>query len=275
MDNPVRACVIGHPLSHSLSPVIHNYWFKYNGIIGDYVARPIDPEKFAVTITSLADTYQGFNVTIPYKQTIIPFCATIDAAAKSIGAVNTVIIDATGQLLGRNTDAYGFAENLQQSRPDFDWTAGPALVLGAGGAARAVIHALKDRGVPDIVITNRSADKAALLADQFNVRTLPWQDRISCLPSLNLLVNTTALGMNGQPTLDLALDTLSPNATVYDIVYAPLMTDLLQAALARGNPIVTGLGMLLHQAVPAFEAWTGIRPTVDATLERLLLEKTL
>ncbi len=269
----IKACVIGYPLGYSRSPAIHRYWFSRYGIEGTYDAVPVAPESLKENILRLAEQgYAGFNATIPFKETIVPFCHTIDDAARAIGAVNTVVIDKSGKLQGRNTDATGFALNLQQKYPGYEWQAGTAFVLGAGGAARAILHALKEKKVPRILIANRTEEKAQQLAQHFEVEVVPWKDRESVLKGIHLLVNTTALGMTGKPPLDLSLVHLNKSATVYDIVYAPLMTPLLQNALAQGNPVVTGIGMLLHQAAPAFEAWTGVRPEVDSTLERIVLE---
>jgi shikimate dehydrogenase len=270
----IKACVIGYPLGYSLSPVIHNGWFEKYGIPGKYESIPILPNDLKTGVEKLkAEGYSGFNVTIPHKQAIMSLCDSVDEAAKMIRAVNMVIVHKDGRLEGRNTDAYGFAHNLQQKLPGFDWKKGPALVLGAGGAARAVVHALKVRGVPDTAIANRSEDKAMELAKGHKARVVSWEKRGEALENIDILVNATALGMTGKPPLDLPLGLLPERAAVYDIVYAPLMTPLLQDAQKRGNRIVTGIGMLLHQAVPAFEAWTGTRPEVDAALERKIMEK--
>ncbi len=267
----IRACTIGYPLGHSLSRVIHTHWFAQYGIDGAYESHPIEPGSFEHEAARLAASYNGFSVTLPYKEKIIPFCMTLDSVAASIGAVNMVAVGRDGAMRGHNTDAYGFAENLRRNAPDLALRDSPALVLGAGGASRAVLHALKTGGVPDLVIANRSRDRADALAAHFGCRAVDWHDAVAAMRETRLLVNTTSLGMQGQPPLDLSLDALPPSATVCDIVYKPLMTPLLCAARDRGLATVTGIGMLLHQAVPAFEAWTGIRPAVDAALETLVL----
>lgn len=200
--------------------------------------------------------------------------AEVDAVARRIGAVNTVVIRADGSLAGSNTDAFGFIESLKaDAPPGWDAAAGPAVMLGAGGAARAVLVALLDAGVPEIRIVNRSRERAEALAAEFGPRLLPvgWGDRAAALGGAGLLVNTTSLGMAGQPPLDLALDDLPATALVNDIVYAPLVTDLLARAAARGNPVVDGLGMLLHQGRPGFEAWFGVAPAVTAELRAAVL----
>lgn len=270
----IRACVIGHPLGYSLSPTIHNYWFERLGIAGSYTAMPIAPDDLESGIAALkAQGFAGFNVTIPHKQAIMRLCASRDDAASAIGAVNTVVIEADGSLHGRNTDAIGFTRNIEESHPDFDWSARPALVLGAGGAARAIIHALRQKGVQEIRIANRTPESAQALADDFGAGTVPWEDRDTALAGIGMLINTTALGMTGKPALAFDLSRLPTDALVSDIVYAPLWTPLLAAAQARGNAVSTGIGMLLHQAAPAFQAWTGVAPTVDEALRRLVLDQ--
>ncbi len=272
----IKACVIGYPLGYSRSPAIHRHWFRRYGVDGTYDALPVPPDSLRDEIFRLAQQgYAGFNVTIPFKEDVFSLCHTVDDAAKAIGAVNTVVIDRKGQLHGHNTDAYGFAQNLQQTIPNFSWVKDTVLVLGAGGAARAVLQAMKEKRVPNVLVANRTEDKAQQLAQHFGARAVPWDKCSQTMQDVSLLVNTTALGMVGKPPLVLSLDRLAENAVVYDIVYAPLVTPLLHNAVARGNRIVTGIGMLLHQAVPAFEAWTGIRPAVDADLERRVLETAL
>lgn len=267
----MKAGVIGHPISHSKSPLIHGHWLAQHKIEGTYDAIDIAPENLARDVRRLIDDgYAGFNVTVPHKVAIMDLCDRLDETARIIGAVNTVVIR-QGKLTGKNTDAYGFIENLKVTLPDHAF-AKPARVLGAGGAARAIIYALLLEGVPHVYLSNRSADKAEALRDlnPERITIVPWEAR-SDFSDEGLLVNTTSLGMKNQPALDMDLTTLPVDAAVYDIVYAPLMTDLLKAAQARGNPIVTGIGMLLHQARPAFQAWTGVMPDVDAILESRVL----
>jgi shikimate dehydrogenase len=273
MNKSIKICVIGYPLGHTLSPVIHNHWFEKLHIDGRYEARPVDPADFEKTAANLANDYNGFNVTLPYKEQILPFCTTLDEAAQKIGAVNTVVIDRDGNMQGRNTDAYGFAQNIKQNAPAFDWKRGSALVLGAGGAARAILHALQTNGVPEILIANRTKEKADMLAARFGARVVAWNDVAAPMKDANVLVNATSLGMRGQPALGVNIDSLPAHACVCDIVYAPLKTRLLKDAKARGLTAVTGIGMLLHLAALAFEAWTGMRPAIDAALETLVLEK--
>ena len=213
----------------------------------------------------------GINVTLPHKQKITEICTTLNDEAKKIGAVNTVIFHAGGEIEGRNTDAYGFMQNAKEAYPDFDFKKSPALVLGAGGAARAVLYALKREGVPEIRISNRTVDNAEALAEEFGARVFDWEEKERALKDSALVVNTTSLGMIGKPALTIDLVTLSNDAMVYDIVYAPLMTDLLKAAQGKGCKIVTGIGMLLHQARPAFEAFFGTKAEVtDELRERIL-----
>lgn len=277
MSNPIKAGVIGHPIAHSKSPLIHGTWIKAYGLDGNYTAIDIPPDNLEHKINALREAgFAGFNVTVPHKLALLSLCDTVDVLARQIGAVNTVTLK-NGKFFGTNTDVFGFLENIRAHAPAFDFTAGPALVLGAGGAARAVVHALLSCGTPHIFLCNRSADKAQSLRDTAvspeRITMLPWSERDSShiLKRLHLLVNTTALGMTGKEALNLNLTALPQACLVHDIVYAPLNTDLLQAAMARGNPIVTGIGMLLHQARPAFQEWFGIMPRITPELETLVL----
>ncbi len=270
----IKAAVIGHPVSHSKSPLIHNYWLKKYGIKGHYEAIDVPPEKLTETLLRLArENYTGFNITLPHKEAVMHRCDGVDALAKSIGAVNLVTIE-NGRLMGTNSDAFGFAGAVRQEHPDFDFTRGSVLVLGAGGATRAVLHALIDAGAPDIRLCNRTKDKALSVgegcADPARVKVIAWEDRERDLETINMLVNTTSLGMAGQPPLPMDIGALNKNALVADIVYKPLKTDLLNRAEKRGNKICGGIGMLLHQARPAFQAWFGIMPEIDETLKELV-----
>lgn len=270
-----KACVIGHPIAHSKSPLIHGYWLEKYGIEGRYDRKDIAPEDLREGIEALkSDGYAGFNVTVPHKETIMALCDHVDETAKIIGAVNTVVIDPGGNLNGTNTDWIGFWNALKHTLPDFDAKAGPAMVLGAGGAARAIIYALTQAGVPEIVLCNRTKEKAENLKRDFlhvgSIRVMDWDER-SALEGFNLLVNTTTLGMAGQHNLDIMLDRLPQSALVSDIVYTPLMTVLLHDAQSRGNKIVTGIGMLLHQAAPGFEAWFRVKPDVTEDLVKMVL----
>lgn len=269
----IKAGVIGYPISHSKSPLIHNHWLDRYGIAGDYSAIEVAPENLESDIARLAGAgFAGFNVTIPHKQAVMPLCATLDPTARAIGAVNTIVIR-DGALHGMNTDAFGFLENLQKSSFGADFIHRPAVVLGAGGAARAVVHALLNAGAGRILLTNRTMGKigdiVAMAPDV--IEPVAWDDKNAALTGAGLLVNTTSLGMTGQPELEIDLSLLPQDAVVCDIVYAPLMTAFLQQAETRGNQIVTGIGMLLHQARPAFEQWFGILPEIDEDLERRVL----
>ncbi|MGZ9108254.1 MAG: shikimate dehydrogenase [Micavibrio sp.] len=268
-----KAALIGFPVEHSLSPLIHGEWLSRYKIDGQYKAIAVMPENLQQWVATLASTgYAGFNVTLPHKSAVMEFCDTLDPLAEAIGAVNMVSVDASGKLHGTNTDVFGFLENLRDQKPSWNPVAGPVLVLGAGGAARAVIYALLEIGVGQITLCNRNRDRAFALAQdplsQGKVNIIDWADREKALHAATLLVNTTSLGMAGQPPLEIDLAPVHEGCLVYDIVYRPLMTPLLQAAQARGLPIVTGLGMLLHQARPAFEKWFGVLPEIDAALVR-------
>ncbi len=264
------AGVMGWPVSHSRSPRLHGYWLEQSGIDGAYLPLAVPPERIAEAIRALpALGFRGANVTVPHKEAALRAVDRVDPVARRIGAVNTIVVGEDGSLEGRNTDAYGFLANLRDGAPEWRPEAGPALVLGAGGAARAVVAALVDAGVPEIRLFNRTAAKAEALAADIGgpIRIVDTSD----VAGTALLVNTTSLGMAGQPPLDLDLTGLPPAAIVTDIVYTPLITPLLALAQARGNPIVDGLGMLLHQAVPGFEAWFGHRPVVTPALRTFVL----
>jgi shikimate dehydrogenase len=263
------AGVMGWPVAHSRSPLIHNHWIAQYGLSGAYVLLPVEPAKLQTAIRALAALgFAGCNLTIPHKVDVMQWLDVIESSAKRIGAVNTVVVEADGALTGRNTDAFGFIESLHQEHPDWRGDAGPACVIGAGGAARAVLCALLDDGVPQVRLCNRSSGKAHELAQEFGPRVLSveWQERHEALRGINLLVNTTNQGMHGQEALDLQLEALPCAAVVSDIIYVPLQTPLLAAASARGNRTSHGLGMLLHQARPAFEAWFGVHPQVTPDL---------
>lgn len=267
------AGVLGWPVEHSLSPRLHGHWLDRYGIDGAYLPLPVKPEDFSTAVKGLiAAGFRGFNVTVPHKEAAYAACDELDEAARRIGAVNTIVVK-DGRLIGSNTDAYGFAENLRAGSPTWRPAAGPALVLGAGGAARAVIVALLDLGVPEVRLCNRTKARAEALADSFagSIRVVDWEDRDIACAELGLLVNTTSLGLAGHDPLELNLQALPPDTLVTDIVYNPLETPLLAQARARGNPLVDGLGMLLHQAKPGFEAWFGVTPTVDDKLRAFVL----
>jgi len=273
MSKAIKAGVIGHPIAHSKSPIIHEYWMVQHGIEGSYERIDIAPDELQSRVRDLvAQGYDGFNVTLPHKQSIMALCDEVDATAQAIGAVNTVRIEG-GKLYGKNTDAFGFIENIKQSHPEYDLADKNALIIGAGGAARAVVYGLLQAGVRMITITNRTREKAEDLCafDTDKIRTVAWEERDDNLQDIDMVINTSALGMAGKPSLEFDLSNLKRQALVCDIVYTPLMTDLLKAAEAQGHKIVTGVGMLIHQARPAFEAWSGVRPEADDEIERLLL----
>ena len=269
-SSPRAACLIGWPAAHSRSPIIHNYWLKQLGIAGGYSIEAVPPEGFAEFVTQLAARgYAGANVTIPHKEHALRLSAP-DDRAKAVGAANTLWLDGD-TLRATNTDVEGFIGNLDASAPGWD-SVDEALVLGAGGSSRAVLFGLLDRGVRRIHLANRTMERAQVLATQFGAKVQPlaWNEIGNVLPRVGLLVNTTSLGMKGQPQLDLSLDALPASATVADLVYVPLVTRLLQAAQQRSLKTADGLGMLLHQAVRGFELWFGKRPQVTAELRALV-----
>ena len=264
-----RACVIGWPVEHSRSPSIHRYWLAQYGIAGAYEKEAVRPEDLAGFLGSLEKRgYAGANVTLPHKEAALRLVAVADEAARAIGAANTLWLDQAGRLCAGNTDAYGFVTNLEAEAPDWNEGRRPVMVLGAGGAARAIVHGLLSEGAASIVLTNRTRGRAEDLAKEFgpSVIVVDWKDRERALAGAGLLVNATSLGMTGKEPLDLDLVRLPADAVVADIVYSPLQTELLAAARARGNRTVDGLGMLLYQAVPGFERWFGVRPEVTPEL---------
>lgn len=266
------AGVVGWPVGHSRSPRLHGFWLDHHRIDGAYLPLPVRPEDFALVVRALPRMgFQGVNVTVPHKEAALALADQVEPLAARIGAANTLVFGAEGFIEARNTDAFGFLENLRRGCPAWSPGNGPAVVVGAGGAARAVVAALADAGVPEIRLVNRTAGRAWALADLGPVTVVDWRERAACLAGAALLVNTTILGMAGQPPLELALDELGSQAVVNDIVYVPLETPLLAAARARGNPVVDGLGMLLWQAVPGFEAWFGVQPEVTDDVRAFVL----
>ena len=264
-----RACIIGWPVEHSRSPLIHRYWLKQYGIDGAYEKEAVRPEDLARFLGALeARGYAGANVTLPHKEAALQLAAVVDEAARTIGAANTLWLDQAGRLSASNSDAYGFITNLDAQAPDWNKGRRPAMVLGAGGAARAILHGLLIEGAAGIFLANRTRGRAEALAQAFGpaVSVIDWKDRNRVLAGCGLLVNATSLGMTGKDPLDIDLKALPGDAVVADIVYSPLETKLLEAARARGNRVVDGLGMLLHQAVPGFERWFGVRPEVTPEL---------
>ncbi len=269
-----KAAITGHPVSHSRSPLIHGYWLERHGIEGTYGRLDVQPENAESFYRNFADAgLIGANVTVPFKEIAARACDWLDDAASAMGAANTLWLDETGRLCGANTDGLGFLGNLDQLAPDWDKTPGTAVVLGAGGAARAIVWALISRNYTTVHIVNRTREKAEKIADEFGNGTIAhdWDNLGTILSRAGVLVNTTSLGMTGKPPLEIDLSNLPATTLVNDIVYSPLETDLLKQAAARGNPTVDGIGMLLHQAVPAFERWFGERPVVTDELRMLAL----
>ena len=268
----LRAGVVGHPVKHSRSPIIHGYWLEQFGINGRYDRYDVKPEDFPHFVKTLSEQgLQGVNVTIPHKEAAFLALDEATDRARRLKAANTLWFE-NGKLWGDNTDSIGFLANLDQGHPGWDINAKSALILGAGGAARAIIAGLQERNIEKITIVNRTRERAEELAlmSGGQVAIAEWSKLSFQLESADLVVNTTSLGMSGQPDLDLSLDPLGKNALVTDIVYVPLETNLLKQARLRGNPVVDGLGMLLHQAVPGFEHWFGKRPVVTDALRHLV-----
>jgi shikimate dehydrogenase len=270
-----RACVIGWPVEHSRSPLIHRYWLKHYGIDGAYEKEAVPPGAIESFLRGLGERgYAGANVTLPHKLAALKAADLADEAAYAIGAANTLWLDRAGKLNATNTDAYGFMTNLEAQAPGWNAGRGPVLVIGAGGAARAILYGLLQTGAGKILLANRTRDKAEALAAYFGsmsaaanwIEVIDWGERNRAVAECGLLINTTSLGMSGQPPLELELDGLQEIAVVADIVYTPLVTPLLAAARNRGRLTVDGLGMLLHQAAPGFERWFGIRPEVTPEL---------
>jgi shikimate dehydrogenase len=272
VNGEVRAaCVIGWPVAHSRSPLIHKYWLDRHGIVGDYRHEAVAPDDLARFVAGLAERgYVGANVTIPHKEAAL-LLSEGDGRARAVGAANTLWLDG-GRLRSTNTDVEGFLANLDASAPGWDATLADAVVLGAGGSALAVIQGLIDRGAARVHAVNRTSERAEALPHRFGaaVRAARWEDLPSLLKGADLLVNTTSLGMAGQPPLELDLEPLRENGVVADLVYAPLTTDLLQRARARRLRTADGLGMLLHQAVRGFSLWFGVTPQVTPELRALV-----
>jgi shikimate dehydrogenase len=270
-----KAAITGHPVIHSRSPMVHGYWLKKHGLSGEYGRVDVPPEDAENFYRNFANSgLSGANVTVPNKEVAAASCDWLDDAARSMGAANTIWLDDAGKLCGANTDGLGFLGNLDQLAPGWDVSRESAVVLGAGGAARAVVWALLSRKFINVHIVNRTFEKAKAIADAFGTGTVAheWDKLGTVLGKAGLLVNTTSLGMAGKAPLEIDLTPLPTTALVTDAVYVPLETDLLRQAKARGNRTVDGLGMLLHQAVPAFERWFGVRPEVDDALRNLILE---
>ena len=271
---PPLAGVVGWPIGHSRSPVLHGHWLRRYGIDGHYVPLGVRPEDFAAVFAALPLMgFRGVNVTIPFKEQALALADVVTARAMAIGAANTITFAEDGSVHADNTDGYGFLANLRQAAPGWTAAAGPALVLGAGGAARGVIAALLSDGSTEVRIANRTRERAAALRDHFGARVVvvDWEDADSAAAGAATIVNTTSVGMEDGAVSPLRLDAAPASALVTDIVYRPLVTPLLAAAAARGLATVDGVGMLLHQAAPGFAAWFGVAPEVDAELRAAVL----
>jgi shikimate dehydrogenase len=267
------AGLLGWPVAHSRSPVIHNHWLARYGIAGRYVLFGVPPEKLEAAVRGLPVLgMRGCNVTTPHKQAVMPLLDDVDPLATAIGAVNTIVVGDDGSLRGFNNDGNGFVQSVRDTRPGWRPDTGPVTIIGAGGAARAIIASLAAQGAREIRVVNRTYERAKALKDRFGapVVALNWDDRASAIDDVALLVNATNQGMAGQPPLDLDLARLSATAIVGDVIYVPRETPLLHAARLRGNPTLNGLGMLLNQARPAFEAWFGVLPDVTPALVRAI-----
>ncbi|HET9403014.1 MAG TPA: shikimate dehydrogenase [Burkholderiales bacterium] len=271
------AGVMGWPVMHSRSPLMHNYWFRQRHLAGTYVPLAIRPEGLAAALRALHPLgFAGCNLTIPHKQQAMTIVDEVDAVAKRIGAISCVVVGPDGSLAGTNNDWFGFIHNLRQEQPGWRADAGPVAVIGAGGGSRAVCYGLLQEGATEIRLVNRTFARAQALAGEFGgpVKALPWGERHDALEGAAMAVNATSQGMVGQPALDIRLDRLPKSALAADIIYIPLETPFLAAARARGNRTVNGLGMLLHQGRPAWKAWFGIDVEVTPGL-RALMEKSI
>jgi shikimate dehydrogenase len=277
-DRFLLAGVMGWPVMHSRSPMLHNYWFKKHDLAGTYVPLAIRPESLAAALRALHPLgFAGCNLTIPHKQQAMTIVDEVDALARSIGAISCVVVRPDGSLSGTNNDCYGFIQNVRQEQPGWRAdAAGPIVVIGAGGGSRAVCYGLAREGAKEIRLFNRTFARAKGIADEFGgpIKALRWEQRHDALEGAAMVVNTTSCGMVGQPLLDIRLDKLPRSAFAADIIYIPLETPFLAAARSRGNRTVNGLGMLLNQGRPAWKAWFGIEPEVTAEL-RAMIERTI
>jgi shikimate dehydrogenase len=263
------AGLLGWPVAHSRSPIIHNHWLQRHGIPGRYVLFPVPPENLAAALRGMsALSLRGCNVTTPHKQAVMPFIQQIDPLAQRIGAINTIVVEKDGSLTGFNNDGNGFVQSLRDARPGWRPDVGPLVVVGAGGAARAVVASLADQGAREIRLVNRTFERAQALAAEYGppVTAYPWEQRAEILAGAALVANSTNQGMAGKPALDLDLSRLPTDAIVGDLIYTPPETPLLAAARIRGNLTVNGLGLLLNQARPAFNAWFGTMPEITPEL---------
>lgn len=268
------AGVLGNPIAQSKSPGLHRHWLRKYGLLGDYVPLHVTEENLETVVRAMPKMgFVGANVTLPHKIAVMQFADKITDRATLIGAANTLTFKDDGKIIADNTDGYGFMANLKQNAPDWDPTSGPAVLLGAGGAARAIIVALADAGVTEILLTNRTRTKADALRAEFGtrIRVVDWVQAGNILEGAATVINSTSLGMTGNAALRIPLDGLTKGTLVTDIVYSPLRTRLLEEAEAAGCTVVDGLGMLLHQGVPGFERWFGVRPEVDDETRQAVL----
>lgn len=268
------AFVAGWPIGHTRSPILHGHWLKRYGIAGRYLPLPIAPDDFEDALRMLGKIgFVGGNVTLPHKVAAFAAADERTERATRLGAANTIIYDTDRGIVADNTDGFGFIENLRGARPDWRGELGPATVIGAGGASRAIVAALIDAGVPELRLTNRTRAKAEAIAEELGgpITVVDWAEAEDTIDGAVLVVNTTSMGMQGGPPLSLTLDALGENALVTDAVYVPLDTPFLQLARAKGAETVDGLGMLLHQARPGFAAWFGREPEVDDDLRAAVL----
>ncbi len=275
-DRFLLAGVMGDPVMHSRSPKLHNYWLAKYGLTGAYMPLAIAREHLRAALRALpALGFSGCNLTIPHKEAALKIVDMVDPLARRIGAVNCVVVATDGSLEGQNHDAFGYIESVREAQPGWRADTGPIVVIGAGGGARAVLVGLIDQGAREIRLVNRTLARAEALANELSdsITALSWEERERALEDAAMLINATNQGMVGEPPLDLAIDRLPVSALVSDIVYIPRETALIAAARTRGNPMVNGLGMLLHQARPAFQAWFGIMPEVTPEL-RAMIEAT-
>lgn len=272
----IIAGVFGWPVSHSASPKLHNYWLAEHKVDGAYVPFPVEPKNLEGALRALpALGIRGVNITIPYKEAAFRLVDHLDLTAQKVGAINTVVVQTDGTLEGQNTDVFGFSENLRTTVPGWDLLRGPGVILGAGGAARSIAFALHRAGFKEIRVVARKMLQAENIAKNIGPKCIPvdWREQTKSLEDAHLLVNTTPMGMKGRPWENFSIDSLPKEAIVNDIVYRPIDTKLLRIARKRGNKIVDGLGMLLYQAKPAFEAWFGVEPTVSLSLRKNMSPK--
>jgi len=273
-DTPILTGVVGWPINQSRSPALHGHWIKRHGLNGYYVPLAIRPDTFETAMRTLPILgFKGVNVTIPYKENVLAMATSVSDRAALIGAANTLIFRENGAIRADNTDGIGFMQNILQKYPEWSASEGPALVIGAGGASRAIVSALLSGGAPEVRIANRTRHRADNLKEQFGakVTVVDWVKIHDAMDGIKLLVNTTSLGMIGQQPLKIRINAVPKGTLVTDIVYNPLVTDLLDDAMGRGLRTVDGVGMLLHQAVPGFHAWYDVKPEVDDELRQVVL----